>query len=69
MAQTGTNKVAFAWPSVVGQSYQVQYRDNMETASWMNWGGEISAVKTNTAVEAEMNGPNGRRFYRIIELE
>ncbi|MCL4790014.1 MAG: S8 family serine peptidase [Verrucomicrobia bacterium] len=66
---TASNKLAFAWPSVVGQLYQVQYLDNFEGASWSNWDGEISATKTNTAVEVDMTGPDGRRFYRVKEVE
>lgn len=66
---TASNKLAFAWPSVVGQLYQVQYLDNLEGASWSNWDGEISATKTNTAVEVDMTGPDGRRFYRVKEVE
>lgn len=68
-AVTGSNKLAFAWPSVVGQLYQVQYLDNLEAASWSNWDGEISAIKTNTAVEVDLSGPDGRRFYRVKEVE
>jgi len=69
LAQTGTNKVAFAWSSVVGQLYQVQYRNNVEGPGWNNWDGEISTTKTNTAVEVDMSGPDGRRFYQVIEVE
>jgi hypothetical protein len=66
---TGSNTIAFGWPSVVGQLYQVQYLDNLEGATWSNWDGEICAVKTNTAVEVDMTGPDGRRFYRLMEVE
>jgi len=66
---TSSNKLAFAWPSVVGQLYQVQYQDKLEEAGWTNWSGEISAIKTNTAVEVDMTGPDGRRFYRVVEVE
>ena len=66
---TASNKLAFGWPSVVGQLYQVQYRNNVEGPGWTNWDGEISATKTNTAVEVDMTGPDGRRFYRVIEVE
>jgi hypothetical protein len=66
---TTSNKLAFAWPSVVGQLYQVQSLNNLEGASWTNWDGEISATKTNTAVEVDMSGPDGRSFYRVMEVE
>ena len=66
---TGSNTIAFGWPSVVGQLYQVQYVDNLEGASWSNWNGEISAITTNTMVEVDMTGPEGRRFYRVMEVE
>ena len=75
VAQTATNKLALAWPSVPGQLYQVRYLNNLEgvtnsqSANWSNWDGEISAAKTNTAVEVDMSGPQGRRFYRVFEVE
>lgn len=53
----------------MGQLYQVQYRNDVEGTGWSDWGGEISATKTNTAVEVDMTGPDGRRFYRVIEVE
>jgi hypothetical protein len=66
---TASNKLAFSWPSVVGQLYQVQYRNDVEGPGWSNWDGEISAIRTNTAVEVDMDGPHGRRFYRVVEVE
>ena len=66
---TASDNLAFAWPSVVGQLYQVQYLNNLEGATWSNWDGEISATKTNTAVQVDMTGPAGRRFYRVMEVE
>lgn len=64
-----SNNLAFAWPSVVGQLYRVQYRDALESGSWSNLTGEISSTKTNTAVEVDRNSATGRRFYRIAEVE
>ncbi|MDH7504214.1 MAG: S8 family serine peptidase, partial [Verrucomicrobiota bacterium] len=66
---TASNKLAFSWPSVVGQLYQVQYLNNLEGASWTNWDDVICAISTNTAVEVDMDGPDGRRFYRVVEVE
>jgi len=66
---TASNKLAFSWPSVVGQLYQVQYRNDVEGPGWSNWDGEISAIRTNRAVEVDMDGPHGRRFYRVVEVE
>ncbi|MBP7828269.1 MAG: hypothetical protein KA236_17175 [Verrucomicrobia bacterium] len=66
---TASNTLAFSWPSVVGQLYQVQYRNDVEGPGWSNWEGEISAIRTNTAVEVDMDGPEGQRFYRVIEVE
>ena len=66
---TASNKLAFAWPSVVGQLYQVQYLNDLEGATWSNWDGEVCATKTNTAVQVDMTGPAGRRSYRVMEVE
>jgi hypothetical protein len=69
IAMLSSNVVAMKWNSVVGRMYQVQHRDDVASGSWSNDTGEISASKTNTAVEVDMSGPNGRRFYQVIEVE
>lgn len=58
-----SNNLAFAWPSVVGQLYRVQSRDSLESGSWSNLTGEISATKTNTAVEVDRNSATEKRLF------
>jgi hypothetical protein len=46
--------------------YQLQQRDNLISGNWSPATGEISATKTNVAVQLSMNGD--ARFYRLIRI-
>lgn len=63
IAQTGSSTVALLWPANVGRVYQVQSRANVDSGTWTAATGEISATKTNVAVEVTMSGDT--RFYRV----
>ena len=62
-----SNAVALRWPSVVGQRYQVQYKNDLNTTNWTNLGSEWSATKTNLAVTSTYT--NDARFYRVVEAQ
>ncbi len=63
IAQVSTNTVGVRWPSTVGRIYQLEFRDDVDSGTWSPATGEISATKTNTAVELPMNSTT--RFYRL----
>jgi hypothetical protein len=42
--------VALTWQSVVGHAYQLQYRTNLSTGSWLNLGSSVSASGTQTSI-------------------
>lgn len=62
-----SNAVALRWPSVVGQRYQAQYKNNLNVTNWTNLGGEWSATKTNLAITSTFT--NDMRFYRVVEVQ
>ncbi|MCS7338934.1 MAG: hypothetical protein NZ739_11995 [Verrucomicrobiae bacterium] len=66
IAQASTNTVALRWPANVGSIYQVLHRDRLESGYLSPATGEISATKTNVAVELPMAG--GTRFYRVARI-
>ncbi len=68
VATSSSNTVAIKWDSVVGRVYQVQYRDDVATGDWHNSTGEISATKTNVAVNLPVPDGVETRFYRIVQL-
>jgi trimeric autotransporter adhesin len=61
----GTNAF-LKWPSVVGRTYRVQYKDNLSTAGWTDATGEISSTKTNVAVN--VSAASVQRFYRVVQV-
>jgi hypothetical protein len=69
IAVTASNLITLQWSAVVGQRYQVQYRDNVEGPGWTNISGEISAMRTNVSVSISYSPAQPQRFYRIAEVE
>ncbi len=68
IAQVSSNLIALGWPSVVGRVYEVQYRDDLNSGSWLNASGEISATKTNVAVSVAGVSSLTNRYYRVNQL-
>ncbi|HNW06614.1 MAG TPA: S8 family serine peptidase [Verrucomicrobiota bacterium] len=68
IAMSSSNTVALKWDSVVGRVYQVQHRNDVATGAWSNSTGEISATKTNVAVNLSVPGGVDTRFYRVVQL-
>jgi hypothetical protein len=69
IAVTASNAITLQWAAVVGQRYQVQYRDNVEGPGWTNTSGEISAMRTNVSASLTYSPAQPQRFYRIAEVE
>ena len=68
IAMSSSNTVALKWNSVVGRVYQVQHRNDVATGAWSNTTGEISATKTNVAVNLFVPDGVDTRFYRVVQL-
>jgi hypothetical protein len=69
LALTATNKIALRWPSVVGQRYQIEFKDSLTSGAWSNIGPEVSARLTNVFSEVTYNVAQTQRFYRLREVE
>jgi hypothetical protein len=53
------------WNAMPGPHYQVQYRTNLNTGSWLNLGSPI--LSTNTAIDfTDTIDASARRFYRVM---
>jgi hypothetical protein len=66
IARTVGSAVAMQWPANVGRVYQVQSRAAVDSGTWTAATGEISATRTNVAVEVSMSGDT--RFYRVARV-
>jgi hypothetical protein len=69
IAVTASNLITLKWSTVVGQRYQVQYRDNLAGAGWTTISGEVSAMRTNVSVPLSYSSAQPQRFYRVAEVE
>jgi hypothetical protein len=69
VAVTASDQITLQWTAVVGQRYQVQYRDSVEGPGWTNIGGEVSAMRTDVSIALPYSSAQAQRFYRIAEVE
>jgi streptogramin lyase len=61
----GTGTVAnLSWDAVIGEKYQVQFRDNL-AADWSNVGGSMTATSLNLSA-TDNSGTGPQRFYRVL---
>ena len=54
-----------AWDTVVGRTYQVQYKSNL-TAAWSNPGAAVTATSLSLSVTDQAT--DGMRIYRVLRL-
>jgi hypothetical protein len=65
VAQQG-NQIAFAWSSVIGQTYLVQYKTNLSAAVWNDW---LTLTATNAAATvSDTITPGANRVYRVVAI-
>ena len=60
----GTANVGLSWSASNGNTYQVQYKDDLNTANWSVLG-NVTATG-NTASTNDTTGPVAQRFYRLV---
>lgn len=56
--------VQFTWNSVAGQTYRVQFKDQLTGGTWSNLDGIITATGTTTSV-SDAFPTNATRYYRV----
>ena len=67
VAMVNGNQIRFSVSTVVGQSYQVEFKENLNTAAWQPLGGPRIATGTSLEVtDSQLNGQ--QRFYRVTLL-
>jgi hypothetical protein len=59
------NVAVVTWTSIPGQSYQLQYKDNLFSGAWNNVIPNILATDTNSSATNLNIGPN-QQFYRVL---
>lgn len=60
-------RVTFTWSAAAGQTYQLQYSDDLTRTNWLNFGGSTTATNS-TMTASDIIGSNAQRFYRAVLL-
>src|SRR5262249_54012015 len=59
------NIVTISWTALAGQTYRVQYKDNLDDASWIDLAPDVTASgSTASTTDATVS----QRFYRVAVL-
>lgn len=61
---SGAGAVSVGFPTVPGKNYQIQYKDNLEDAVWLDLGSPHLATGFSLQINDNFAGPH--RFYRIF---
>jgi uncharacterized repeat protein (TIGR03803 family) len=65
VSQSGVT-LALTWNAMIGQTYQVQYKTNLNQTAWSDW---ISLAATNAMMTVfDTTDPDPQRFYRVVLL-
>jgi hypothetical protein len=57
-------KLALSFRTVPGQTYRLQFKNDLTDLTWMPLGGPITANDSNTVVHDDLTQP--RRFYSVV---
>jgi len=57
---------AISWPYTSGQTFTIQYKDDLTDPVWHNLASSIN-INGNTATVSDSTSITGRRFYRIVQ--
>jgi hypothetical protein len=58
------NQAVFSWPSVVGQTYFLEYRDNLTTGTWTLLGLPVAGTGNPISVTNSLSA-SPQRFFRL----
>jgi hypothetical protein len=61
------SQVSLSWRAAAGLVYQVQYKNNLFQADWINLGVPIIATNSSlTMSDSDAIGSSSQRFYRLV---
>ena len=62
--QMAGTSLILSWPSFIGQSYQVQYKNSLNDPAWQPLGAGVSGTGSSISVTNNLTAP-GQRFFRL----
>jgi hypothetical protein len=66
-ASLAWNQLVLTWPTLLGQSYEVEYSDDLSTGFWATAGDAIAGTGGLLTLTNQLALPN-QRFYRLMLL-
>ena len=60
----GTKQFVVSWPTIEGQSYQLEYKDDLKSNVWTPLGNALAGTGTNIAVTNNISD-SPHRFFRV----
>jgi hypothetical protein len=61
------NQLSFSWPTVPGQMHQVEYKDNLNDASWLSLGLPLTATGDQQSFTLDISSL-AHRYFRVRVL-
>jgi hypothetical protein len=62
---TAGERLILSWPAAPGQTYHVQYKDNLSDSNWQDVTEKVT-ITGNTAFLTDPEPVASRRFYRVV---
>jgi hypothetical protein len=59
--------VRLDWPSAVGNTFQVQYKEQLDATNWSNMDFALTATGTNTTINLPTK--SSACFYRVVQIK
>lgn len=66
---TDNDTVALVWSSIVGQSYQLQYKNSLSDSNWLDLGNTLDAGFDLITNYDSIAPGNSQRFYRVMLMQ
>lgn len=64
-----TSETEIAWDSAPGAAYQLQYRENLATSTWLNLGNAVIGNGGRVSVTDKLPSGANERYYRVVPLD
>jgi hypothetical protein len=62
--QTTSTNVVLSWTGIAGQTYQVEYKDNLSVSAWTALSGPLTGNGTVLSFTGDFT-LSAQRFYRV----
>ncbi|HXJ76242.1 MAG TPA: putative Ig domain-containing protein, partial [Candidatus Dormibacteraeota bacterium] len=67
LTNNGDSTVTLEWDPAGGETYQVQFKDDLGTSNWRELGSPLTSDSGRISVTDPLQG--GQRFYRVLVVE